>query len=146
MGQRRHAILSWAPVPCRNQITTIVGEASVNIPIFLATTTIIGASPRSTPCQPHSHVIEHWRETEHHFSLELETPKLFHAIVIYSGFEKTKLHVLANSACVYFLRFERMDFFLQYRVQRILQEKILGLHIHRKSYGTLENQRIPVYI
>uniref|UniRef100_A0A453K8F2 UBP-type domain-containing protein n=1 Tax=Aegilops tauschii subsp. strangulata TaxID=200361 RepID=A0A453K8F2_AEGTS len=35
------------------------------------------ASPRSTPCQPHSHVIEHWRETEHHFSLELETPKVW---------------------------------------------------------------------
>ena len=29
--------------------------------------------------------------------------ELFHTIVIYSGFEKTKLHVLDNSACVYFL-------------------------------------------
>ena len=29
--------------------------------------------------------------------------ELFHTIVIYSGFEKTKLHALANFACVYFL-------------------------------------------
>uniref|UniRef100_A0A453K825 Uncharacterized protein n=1 Tax=Aegilops tauschii subsp. strangulata TaxID=200361 RepID=A0A453K825_AEGTS len=53
MGLRQRARLSWAPVHCRNQITTIVGEASVNIPIFLATTTIIGENIHTIGTKKH---------------------------------------------------------------------------------------------
>ncbi|KAI4993493.1 hypothetical protein ZWY2020_007806 [Hordeum vulgare] len=75
----RCARLSWAPVPCRNQITSTTDEASVNISNFLLIACGIldncCASPRSTPCHLDNHVIKHWREIELNISLELKTPK-----------------------------------------------------------------------
>ncbi|VAI75459.1 unnamed protein product [Triticum turgidum subsp. durum] len=153
-GRRRRARVSWAPVPCHNQITATTDEASVNIPNLLANTTIISASPRSTPCQPNSHVIEHWRETEHHFSLELEMPKENHRMISESPWVERAAgyHVMADSVDVTWSvrRFSLCvrsigDIYLkksEYNMDRIFQK--IGLVIALKRLALTAEPQIHV--